>query len=185
MDVNHPDFQTMYWLSSTHSAYVERAQIQAKRVYLNQPVYERVTKDTKIDARIVGALHAMEADCDLRRRLEDGTELNNGEDWVEEAIKTINFDIKKFKFPPSNLTEYLLFIEAHNGRGYRGKIFSPYLFSGTQFYTKGKYDRDGHYDPELVSKQVGAIPILKMLGVLYPDQKLGFGTLDSMTAFEL
>ena len=53
--------------------------------------------------------------------------------------------------------------EAYNGFGYRRRsinIPSPYLWSFSNNYTKGKYDRDGHYDPNLVSQQCGTAVLL-------------------------
>lgn len=42
----------------------------------------------------------------------------------------------------------------YNGLGYWPNV-SPYLFSMTTVYVKGKYTSDGHFDPEAVSQQVG------------------------------
>lgn len=56
-------------------------------------------------------------------------------------------------------------IEGFNGYGYEKyhNMNSPYLFAGTQHYTKGKYDKDGHFNPELVSSQIGAALLLREL----------------------
>ncbi|RDJ05085.1 hypothetical protein [Rhizobium grahamii] len=42
-------------------------------------------------------------------------------------------------------------------------IPSPYLWSGSQLYKKGKYVADRKFDPEAVSKQVGAAVLLRTL----------------------
>lgn len=54
--------------------------------------------------------------------------------------------------------------EAYNGWGYfnRGKP-SPYVWSGTNHYERGKYGSDNHYDPDLVDKEVGCAAILRCL----------------------
>lgn len=62
-------------------------------------------------------------------------------------------------------------LEAYNGFGYRigrGRQTtptntSPYIFSGTQFYEKGKYASDGIFDAELVDAQVGCMAFIKGL----------------------
>lgn len=56
-------------------------------------------------------------------------------------------------------------IEKFNGLGYDKyhNMPSPYLFAGTQHYTKGKYDKDGHFNPNLVSSQIGAALLLREL----------------------
>ena len=55
--------------------------------------------------------------------------------------------------------------ELHNGWGYRKYrgINSPYLWSFSNHYKKGKYAYDGKYDPGLVSKQKGAMVLLRAL----------------------
>lgn len=45
----------------------------------------------------------------------------------------------------------------------RRGIPTPYLWSGSQHYRKGKYVRDGVFDPEFVSTQVGAAVVLRAL----------------------
>lgn len=56
-------------------------------------------------------------------------------------------------------------LERYNGFGYRQyrKINSPYLWSGTNHYAKGKYVADGKWDGNAVSKQAGAVPVLLLL----------------------
>lgn len=51
--------------------------------------------------------------------------------------------------------------EVYNGLGYRNNGYgpSPYLWSGTNFYDRGKYVSDGNYDPYHVDRQVGVIPL--------------------------
>ena len=54
--------------------------------------------------------------------------------------------------------------ERYNGFGYRRRgIESPYLWSCSQHYTKGKYIADGRYSSTAVSKQVGAAVIMRRL----------------------
>ena len=58
----------------------------------------------------------------------------------------------------------LYLLEKYNGFGYRnmGKA-TPYLWSFSNLYEKGKYVADGRFDPEAVSKQCGAGVMLKAL----------------------
>jgi lysozyme family protein len=61
-------------------------------------------------------------------------------------------------------------LEDYNGHGYwKRDIYTPYLWSGTNHYTKGKYEEvwnqetkkyDVHFDKDEVSQQLGAAPIL-------------------------
>ncbi|HMJ46521.1 MAG TPA: hypothetical protein VK498_04285, partial [Ferruginibacter sp.] len=70
----------------------------------------------------------------------------------------------------------LLFLfETYNGFGYRRRsinIPSPYLWSYSNHYSKGKYASDGHYDPSLISKQPGTAAILRRLA---EKQAISFG----------
>lgn len=63
----------------------------------------------------------------------------------------------------------------YNGLGYftRG-VPNPYLFSGTTVYSKGKYVRDGVFDPDAVSQQVGIAALL--LGMQAIDPSVRFAS---------
>jgi len=56
--------------------------------------------------------------------------------------------------------------ERYNGFGYRKyhpEVLSPYLWSYTNHYTKGKYVKDGKFDTEAVPRQCGAAAMLRVL----------------------
>ena len=54
--------------------------------------------------------------------------------------------------------------EGYNGFGYRARrMTSPYLWSFSQLYSKGRFVADHQFDPESVSKQCGAAVLLKAL----------------------
>lgn len=59
----------------------------------------------------------------------------------------------------------LYILESFNGFGYEKyhNTNSPYIFSGSQHYTAGKYTRDGHYNANAVSTQIGIALLLKHL----------------------
>ena len=57
-------------------------------------------------------------------------------------------------------------LERFNGWGYRKfhkTTLTPYLWSGTTHYARGKYVADGKWDSTHVSKQTGAMALLKRL----------------------
>ena len=60
--------------------------------------------------------------------------------------------------------------ERYNGWGYYlyRDINSPYLWSGTNHYSKGKYVADGQYDPNAVDKQMGTVAMVYKLGQQIP-----------------
>lgn len=54
--------------------------------------------------------------------------------------------------------------ERFNGFGYMNKgINSPYVWSGSNLYSVGKYVADGRYDPNHVDKQLGVMPIMRRI----------------------
>ena len=82
--------------------------------------------------------------------------------WEDSALDAVRF---KFKgITDWSLPQVLYALESFNGFGYRPKgVRSPYLWSFSNLYTKGRFVADHVYDPEKVSKQVGAALILKVL----------------------
>lgn len=60
----------------------------------------------------------------------------------------------------------LAMLEKYNGLGYwRKGIPSPYIWAGTNQYTKGKYVADGKFDANAVDQQLGCAGLLKFMGV--------------------
>jgi lysozyme family protein len=59
----------------------------------------------------------------------------------------------------------LTIIQAYNGLGYGDKP-SPYIWSGTDQYVKGKYVRDHIYDPEAIDSQLGCAGLLMAMMAL-------------------
>jgi lysozyme family protein len=61
-------------------------------------------------------------------------------------------------------------LEKYNGFGSRNKgIHTPYLWSYSNHYTRGKYIADHLWDPNAVSQQVGAMPLLSRMMALDPS----------------
>ena len=65
--------------------------------------------------------------------------------------------------------------EGFNGWGYRGKgVHTPYLWAGTNIYTRGKYTSDHGYDPNEVDTQLGVIPMMLRMVQIRPALELPF-----------
>ena len=65
-----------------------------------------------------------------------------------------------------SISHALYRLERFNGFGYRQpgiNIPSPYLWSFSQHYTRGKFSSDGHFDANLVSQQCGAGMLLRVM----------------------
>lgn len=63
-----------------------------------------------------------------------------------------------------SLPRTLYRLEAYNGFGYRriGRV-TPYLWSFSNHFDRGKFVADGHFDPRARSQQCGAAMMLKLL----------------------
>ncbi|QJD96553.1 hypothetical protein HH214_12030 [Mucilaginibacter robiniae] len=82
------------------------------------------------------------------------------EESAVDAIKLMKYD----QVTNWSLPFILLKLEGYNGFGYNRKgIRTPYLWSYSNHYTKGKYVKDGIYDANAVSSQLGAAVILKRM----------------------
>jgi lysozyme family protein len=82
------------------------------------------------------------------------------EESAEDALRLKGFDKETDWSIPAMLYRF----ERYNGMGYRQfQLPSPYLWSFSDLYEKGKYASDGKFDPALVSKQCRAAVMLKTL----------------------
>lgn len=71
----------------------------------------------------------------------------------------VGIDLKNYVWDVPNI---LWWLESYNGWGYANMNRpTPYLWSGTQHYSSGKYVRDGMYNPAVRDQQIGCVPILK------------------------
>lgn len=69
----------------------------------------------------------------------------------------------------------LTMLEQYNGLGYCNRgIPSPYIWSGTDQYIKGKYIADGKFDPNVVDKQLGCAGLI--LEMMKQDPTISFGS---------
>ena len=88
---------------------------------------------------------------------------NPPSDWLTSAVDAIAGEGHAGQQDWS-LGRTLWRFEGCKGFGYYPKgINSPYLWSFSNHYTKGKFVCDGVYDPDAVSKQCGAAAMLRAL----------------------
>lgn len=165
----------------------------ADKIKANLARYNAVSKKTKIPAWFIGIVHNMESSLGFKGHLHNGDPLTartvrvpNGRppgppgaggstySWEESAIDALT--LKKLdQWTDWSVSGVAFQLERYNGFGYRNhhpEVKSPYLWSFTTLYSQGKYTSDGKFSPTAVSKQVGAIAILKHM-VEEGDVKLG------------
>ena len=60
-------------------------------------------------------------------------------------------------------------LERYNGLGYYSRgLPSPYIWAGTDQYVRGKFVRDGVFDPNAVDSQLGCAGLLKAMQAIDP-----------------
>ncbi|WP_291298659.1 hypothetical protein [Elioraea sp.] len=127
--------------------------------------------------QVIGIMHGLECGYSFFKHLHNGDSLagpttrvppgrppgwNGTGSWEDSAVDAVRL---KFKgITAWSLPQTLLALESFNGFGYRPRgVRSPYLWSFSNLYTKGRFVADHVYDPESVSKQVGSALVLKVL----------------------
>jgi lysozyme family protein len=141
--------------------------------------YEQVYEETCVPWYFVAITHGMEGSFDTKSHLHNGDPLKNKtvqvpagrpdpwkppSDWVSSAIDAMKYD-KFHEKSDWDLATCLYRWEAYNGWRSRTlhNINTPYLWSYSNHYTKGKFVADGVWDGNAVSKQCGAAVMLKGL----------------------
>ena len=144
-----------------------------------RPRYQRVGKRLGIPWYFVAATHGLEASFNFRAHLHNGDfpltartrQVPAGRpspwlppsDWESSALDAMR--LLGFSGQSDwSLPRCLYRLEAYNGFGYRraGRA-SPYLWSFSTLYHRGKFVADGKFDPNARSKQCGAAVMLKLL----------------------
>jgi lysozyme family protein len=145
----------------------------------NRHRYEAVEMVTKVPWYVIAVVHSLEGSLKFSTHLHNGDPLTaktvhvpKGRPpgtppfrWEDSAVDALKFDhltdVTKWPLP------VILFkLEGFNGFGYRTRhpeVLTPYLWSFSNHYTKGKFTEDRKFDPNAVSKQCGAAVILKLM----------------------
>jgi len=149
-----------------------------------RPRYENVGTALEMPWYFIGIIHSLEAGFNFRTHLHNGGSLsrrtvlvpkNRPEIWSPPNDRESSADdalrIKSFHEHKNWSLEQMLYRwELYNGFGYRNKrdsegrlVYSPCLWSFSDQYRRGKYVRDGVWDPSYVSQQCSACAMLKAL----------------------
>jgi lysozyme family protein len=146
------------------------------RLERHRDIYKAVSSDTGAPWLFIGILHAMESGFSFQRHLHNGDPLSArtvrvpaghprvGDPpftWRASAVDALQL---KHLHEESDwsVPRQIFHFEKFNGFGYRRRgIPSPYLWSFSNLYKKGKFVADGVFDPEKISGQSGSAVILK------------------------
>jgi lysozyme family protein len=148
------------------------------RIMDNANRYKPLAADTKIPWYFIAIVHMMESNTNFATHLHNGDPLTQRTVNVPRGRPTTGsppftweasaFDALQFEgytgLDDWNTATMLYRWERFNGMGYRAHgIFSPYLWSYSNLYEKGRFVKDGVFDPQSVSKQCGAGVLLKAM----------------------
>lgn len=158
--------------SAEPNAYSDAASIFLRCYTARENEYRQISDRTGVPAKLIAAIHFREAGGNIEKSIRDGSDLNE-RDFVEDAVDAINNSGGRWlQFKQgigmgantANLLAMLQFAEFWNGTGCadNGRI-NPYLYSGSNIYTKGKYTSDGVWDPNFVDKQPGVFYLLSQV----------------------
>ena len=182
LSVLRPQYEEMLGSCRIRTAWVERVKAAIAKMESSRDRYSAVAEavNVKMPWWFVGIIHGLEASFDWNSHLHNGDSLKNrttnvpsgrpvqapggsGYTWEESAIDALTlkeYDKSQFWDDAAILWR----LEGYNGFGYRPKkIHSPYLWSGTSHYEKGKFVADGRYDSNAASEQVGAAAMMMLL----------------------
>mgnify|MGYP000944415550 CR=1 FL=1 len=145
----------------------------------NKSRYEAVGGALKIPWYVVAVIHNMESSQNFKKHLHNGDPLtartvhvpkNRPESdppftWEQSAEDALTLEDLQ-NLDDWSLPATLFRLEKYNGLGYRSghpEVLSPYLWSFSNHYTKGKFVEDGKFDPDASSAQCGAAVLLRRM----------------------
>ena len=147
-----------------------------KRLTQGQPIYQQVGAELNIPWVFIGITHGMECGFNFKGHLHNGDPLtartvqvpkgrpatgNPPFTWSQSARDALIYK-GYHQVTDWSVPHMLHLFERYNGMGYRRRgVPTPYLWSFSNLFEKGKFVADGHFDPEAVSKQCGAALMLK------------------------
>lgn len=154
----------------------------AKRLVAAKDRYQAVATTTGVPWFVIAVTHERESSQSWSKSLAQGdpwnrvsTHVPKGrgpfESWEAAAIDALVVCppyASKWKDWSAGGTMCLL--EQYNGLGYakRGQP-SPYVWSGTDQYQRGKYVADGVYDPNVVDSQLGCAGLILAMQAIDPS----------------
>lgn len=165
----------------------------AKRLIADKGRYLRIEQLTGVPWFVVAALHDRESDADFNTYLGNGQSLHRKttigpigrgpfktfDEGAVDALRHDGLDQVDEWSPERACYE----VEKFNGFGYRNEhpnVKSPYLWSFSQHYTRGKYVGDHDFNANTVDQDCGAMVIIKRIMEL--DATAKFAGEKSLTA---
>jgi len=149
----------------------------ADKIIKHKDIYKDLESKTGVPWYFIGMLHLRESNCNFNRHLHNGDPLSGRtyrvpagrplgkppfsfEESAIDALKMKGYD----KVKNWTIEQCAYRSEQFNGFGYQARgIPSPYLWSGTNQYVRGKYVADHVFDPSVADVQPGVMPVFKII----------------------
>ena len=147
-------------------------------ILAGRPKYEMIQSQTNVPWYFTGIIHSMESSSGFKTHLHNGDPLTAKTKnvppgrpktgtppfpWEISAIDALQHK-KLDRWTDWSIAGLLYQFELYNGFGYRPRgINSPYLWSFSKHYLKGKFVQDGLFNENAVSKQCGAAVLLRRM----------------------
>ncbi|MBS1730718.1 MAG: hypothetical protein JSS67_08055 [Bacteroidetes bacterium] len=172
------EYQRLFDTCIIHPEKYDEVNAIIKTITTHNNRYQKVAAVVNVPWFFIGILHAMESGNDFKTHLYNGDSLkartvnvpagrpktgNPPFEWEYSAIDSLEYDGLDVWYDWS-IPGILYKMEGYNGFGYRSKgINSPYLWSYSNHYTRGKFLSDGKYSSTAVSKQCGGAVLLRRM----------------------
>ena len=174
------EYQQLWESCLVRPAKVAAADAVAVKIGASRDRYQAVAGELGVPWYAIGLIHAMEGGLDFGTHLHNGDPLSartvhvpagrpptGNPPFTWEASAADALTLTGFATSKDWSVAGLLYqLEAYNGWGYRAnhpETLTPYLWSFSNHYAKGKYVADGTWSATAVSQQVGAAVLLERL----------------------
>lgn len=171
-----PEYVSFFNHMEIDPKWTEYVGLLGRRARANRARYEVVGSPLNIPWVWIAGTHLMESSFRFDRHLHNGDPLTRRTirhppgrpttgsppfTWEDSAADALRMK-DLHRIPEWDLPRLLYEWERYNGWGYRSRdVATPYLWSFSSLYTRGKFVRDGVFDPNAVSAQCGAAVLLK------------------------
>lgn len=150
------------------------------KIERNRKRYRTVGESLEVPWYFIAVIHNMESSLNFSRHLHNGDPLtgrtvnyppgrpkrgNPPFTWEESTADALKLK-DLHRWTDWTVPGILYKLEEYNGWGYRRyhpHVLSPYLWSFSNHYTRGKYTADGRWSETAVSKQSGAAVLLRRM----------------------
>ncbi len=171
------EYQRLFETCTLRQSRLDVIDTIAARALKNQARYQKVSDRLGTPWFVVAAIHSLEAGQRFTGHLHNGDPLTGRtfhvpagrpigghppftwEQSATDALKGQRFD----KVGTWTIPVMLFMLERYNGFGYRNlhpDVLSPYLWSFTNHYSRGKFVADGRFDAGAVSQQCGGVALI-------------------------